>query len=202
MRNILKVILNTICLLIVSPLSLSVRFISAERSPSVLFTLSCHIFSLLPGVIGVYLRRGFYRVALPSCGSDVSIGFGTILALRGTHIGRDCYIGTNCTIGLANIGESVLIGSNVDLIGSPQLHNVSRIDVPIKKQDGDTRVVDVGDASWIGNSAVILANVGQECVVGAGSVVSKDCEDWGIYVGNPARRIRDRRESQTEKPDE
>jgi len=46
----------------------------------------------------------------------------------------------------------------------------------------------------IGANTVVLPNVtiGEGCAVGAGSVVTKDLEPWGIYIGSPARRVRDR----------
>ena len=46
----------------------------------------------------------------------------------------------------------------------------------------------------IGSNTVVLPNVtvGEGCAVGAGSVVTRDLEPWGIYVGSPARRVRDR----------
>ena len=175
------------------PLSLPARFLASPDKPSWLFTILCHSLSLVPGIVGVLVRRGFYVIALRGCARDVSIGFGTTFAVRGTTIGKNTYIGNFCSIGLASIGSDVLIGSNVDLIGSPRLHDFSRTDVPIKSQGGEIAYVNVGDGCWIGNSSVILADVGSECVVGAGAVLAEAAENWGIYVGNPARKVRDRR---------
>ena len=44
----------------------------------------------------------------------------------------------------------------------------------------------------MGGNVTILAGVtiGRGCVIGAGSVVTKDVEEYGIVVGNPARMIR------------
>ena len=43
----------------------------------------------------------------------------------------------------------------------------------------------------IGGGAIILPGVeiGEECEIGAGSVVTKDCKAYGRYVGNPARKV-------------
>ncbi|WP_249354641.1 DapH/DapD/GlmU-related protein [Rhodococcus sp. USK13] len=51
----------------------------------------------------------------------------------------------------------------------------------------------VGDGCWIGAGAIILpgVTVGEGCVVGAGAVVTRDCSPNGLYVGSPARRVRD-----------
>jgi len=46
----------------------------------------------------------------------------------------------------------------------------------------------------IGTNAVVLPGVtiGEGCAIGACSLITKDCEPWGIYVGVPARRIKER----------
>jgi len=52
--------------------------------------------------------------------------------------------------------------------------------------------ITIGDDCWIGGNVTILAGVkiGNGCVVGAGSVVTKDIEDYSVVVGNPARLIK------------
>lgn len=56
-----------------------------------------------------------------------------------------------------------------------------------------SKAVRIGDGCWIGSRAVILPGVtiGAGCVVGAGSIVTRDCAANGVYVGSPARRMRD-----------
>jgi acetyltransferase-like isoleucine patch superfamily enzyme len=51
----------------------------------------------------------------------------------------------------------------------------------------------VGDRCWIGARATILPGVtiGDDVVVAAGAVVTKDCASSGVYAGVPARRLRD-----------
>jgi sugar O-acyltransferase (sialic acid O-acetyltransferase NeuD family) len=57
--------------------------------------------------------------------------------------------------------------------------------------------VHLGARAWIGTGAAVnqgtenaKLRVGPDVVVGSGAVVVKDCEDGGVYVGVPARRIR------------
>ncbi|MCA9414342.1 MAG: acyltransferase [Candidatus Omnitrophica bacterium] len=47
---------------------------------------------------------------------------------------------------------------------------------------------------WIAANSTITANtlIAKGCVIGANSVVTKDTEPMGLYVGAPARRIRNR----------
>ena len=49
---------------------------------------------------------------------------------------------------------------------------IARLDVPIQSQHVQYTRVRIGRNSWVGNSAVVMADVGADCVVGAGSVKS------------------------------
>jgi len=51
----------------------------------------------------------------------------------------------------------------------------------------------VGNDVYIGARCVIMpVNIGEGCVIGAGSFVNRDLEPWGIYVGSPAKRVAER----------
>ena len=65
--------------------------------------------------------------------------------------------------------------------------------------DGQKRVtkpmpVSIGNDVWIGDGATVFGGVtiGHGCVIGAKSLVTKDCVPYGIYAGTPARLIRTR----------
>ncbi|MBI5838112.1 MAG: acyltransferase [Candidatus Eisenbacteria bacterium] len=60
--------------------------------------------------------------------------------------------------------------------------------------------VRVGRHAIVGANSVILPGVtlGEGCVVGAGSLVTKDCEPWTVYVGTPARPMKARRRDRIE----
>lgn len=53
--------------------------------------------------------------------------------------------------------------------------------------------ITIGDGTWIGVNVIVQPGVtiGEGCIIGAGSVVTGDCEPNGFYAGTPARRIRD-----------
>ena len=74
-------------------------------------------------------------------------------------------------------------------------HHYTDLTQPIVDQGWESRPVEVGSGSWIGMGVVILPGVriGEECVVGAGSVVAKDLEDYCVAVGAPAKPIKSRR---------
>jgi galactoside O-acetyltransferase len=51
----------------------------------------------------------------------------------------------------------------------------------------------IGNDVYIGARCVIMpVTIGEGAVIGAGSLVTHDCEPWGIYVGNPARKVGER----------
>src|SRR3954469_20475325 len=100
------------------------------------FSACSELLSLVPGAAGVYLRRGFYRMALDSCPPDCHIGFGTTVAHPEVRIGRGVYIGSRCTVGKAVIGDDVVIGSNVDILSGRRQHHFEALDRPILDQGG------------------------------------------------------------------
>ena len=55
----------------------------------------------------------------------------------------------------------------------------------------------IGEGTWVGSAAVVMADVGRHCVIGAGAVVTRPLPDYSVAVGVPARVIRSRRRSAT-----
>ena len=53
--------------------------------------------------------------------------------------------------------------------------------------------ITIGKNVWLGGGVIILAGVdiGDNAVIGAGSVVTKNVDKKSLYAGNPARKIRD-----------
>ena len=73
------------------------------------------------------------------------------------------------------------------------IHGTDDVDVPIREQPGVRTLVRIGEGTWIGGAAVVMADVGRHCVIGAGSVVTKPIPDYSVAAGVPARVIRLRR---------
>ena len=75
-------------------------------------------------------------------------------------------------------------------------HNMDDPDRPIVDQGWkDTPPVRIGADCWVGMGVCILPGVqiGDGCVIGAGSVVARDLEPYSIAMGNPAKATRSRR---------
>jgi len=128
------------------------------------------------------------------CDKDCAILFGTIFSQADTEIGKGVYIGPNCNIGRCKIEDYCTLGSGVHIMSGRQQHNFDDLDTPIQDQGGIFEKVLIGEDTWIGNCALIMANVGKKCIIGAGAVVTKDVEDFSIAAGNPAKVIRKRNE--------
>lgn len=187
----LKRITNAAALVAVSPAVLTFHFFNWLRPDAVDATTQGYsqCFSLIPGVIGVILRRAFYRQILSTCARDCTVSFGTIVATRDIVIGEGTYIGAHCNIGHVVIGRDVLIGSNVTVLSGKHQHTFSRLDIPIRFQGGRYDSVRIGDDVWIGNAAVVMADIGDHSVIAAGAVVVHPVLARTVVAGNPARVI-------------
>jgi len=146
-----------------------------------------HLMSLVPGITGSYIRRAFYRLVLSTCGRDVWISFGTVFSHPTAQLDDNVYVGVGCMLGDVTLERDVLVGSNVSIINGRRQHGTERLDIPVREQPGDYPRIIIGRDTWIGDRAVVSANVGRHCLIGAGSVVTKPVPDFAIVVGNPAR---------------
>ena len=190
MRRLAIRIVETVATFLVLPAYLLYQLgrfaIGAERA----FPGRSQALSLLPGLTGVYLRRSFYRLVLTRCERGTSIGFGTVFSHPRAEIGRNVYTGCYCSLGDVNLGDDVLLGSHVSIINGGGQHGIDRLDVPIRAQPGTFPKITIGCDTWIGEGSTVLANVGDHCVIGAGSVVTKPVPDYAIALGSPARVVR------------
>jgi len=182
----LRNILVTVAILLTLPLWLAVRITSCLQMSDDVFLTCSQIISVVPGTLGVFLRRGFYCMTLEQCVRDCSIGCATWFSHPQARIGSSVYIGGRCTIGMCDIGDDVLIGSNVDILSGRHQHRSDDLDKPRREQGGSFTKVRIGHNAWIGNSAVVMADVGDGSVIGAGSVVVKPVPACSVAVGNPA----------------
>jgi acetyltransferase-like isoleucine patch superfamily enzyme len=88
------------------------------------------------------------------------------------------------------IGNDVLISPNVTI--TSHQHTYEDASVPMRMQPAEFKKVVIEDNVWIGSNAVILPGVKVGCgaIIGAGAVVTKDVESFGIVAGIPATLYR------------
>jgi virginiamycin A acetyltransferase len=194
MKNMLRECAVFIAVVLTSPCWLLARLHQPLTGGARAFSTCAELLSLCPGRPGVYLRRAFYFMTLEFCAADCHIGFGTTFAHPQARIGRGVYIGNRCTLGMVTIADHATIGSNVDVLSGRRQHAFANLDTPIQEQGGTFERVRLGRNCWIGNSSVVMADVGDDCVIGAGSVVVKPIPPRSVAVGNPAtvKKKRDR----------
>ena len=127
-----------------------------------------------------FLRDGDNYIRFPhisgvQIGDNVSIGACSTVErgiLTNTIIGEDVKIDDLCQIGHGVVlGKQVRVAAGTILCGRVQ----------------------VGEGTWISPKVTIIqgAKVGKRCLIGIGANLLTDAGDNGVYVGNPARRIRD-----------
>ena len=107
-------------------------------------------------------------------------------------IGNNTYINYNCCFldsAKVTIGDYVYMGPNCNIF--TPCHPI-HYELRKEKVTEYALPVTVGSHSWIGGDVVITPGVtiGENCVIGAGSVVTKDIPDNSIAVGNPCKVIR------------
>jgi virginiamycin A acetyltransferase len=195
MKESVKSLVRILVLLLVSPL-IAAHLIARGLNLQDTFSALSQWISLIPGNVGSYFRIAFYRFALNHCDVDCKIGFLTIFSHADTNIEQGVYIGAQCNIGKCRIGRDTMIASGVHIMSGNRQHRTDDLDTPMQQQGGEFTKTDIGEDCWIGNGALVMANVGRKSIIGAGSVVTQDIPDYSIAVGNPARVIRSRKPDQ------
>lgn len=97
---------------------------------------------------------------------------------------------TILSAGKLRIGHDTFIGSHVLITN--ENHGIVPGEISYGLQALTTSPVEIGHHCWIGDHSVILPGVtiGEYCVIGAGSVVTKSIPPFCIAVGNPARIVK------------
>lgn len=120
------------------------------------------------------------------------------------YFGNNCEVNMNCTFlddNVIRIGDNALIAPNVQIYTAFHPTNArDRFGEP--KEDGSfefcktqTAPVVIGNNVWIGGGAIIMPGVtiGDNVVIVAGSVVTKDIPDNSVAYGSPCRVVRENR---------
>ena len=172
MKEFLKAAARAAATVAVAPQLVSYRIRAAIVGPDRALEGSTQLLSLVPGLLGQYLRRAFLsHVLAGGCASSAAIEFGTLFSQAGSRIDEGVYIGPRCHLGLVHLEANVLLAAGVHVPSGAHTHGTD-LSSPIREQPGRLRRVRIGAGSWIGSNAVVIADVGRDTIVGAGAVVT------------------------------
>src|SRR3989304_10486110 len=159
-------------------------------------------YKIEPVIIGdnVTIRSGSVIYAGCIIGNNSHIGHNVVLR-EFTRIGKNSSIGsgvicegytsigdyttvhaqTHLTAKLS-IGDYVFIGPNVTTMNDKRIRYYRS-----EMKDSEDQGPIIGDGVAIGGGGVILPKVKLDmgCIIGAGSIVTKDCERFRVYIGSP-----------------
>jgi maltose O-acetyltransferase len=173
----------------------------ARRGPGPLRASAYHAVDVLRWMVRVWpatsfllpvsARRCLLRLAGLRIGAQVTglkqCGFQT----KRVSIGDGSFVNAGCWFegaGSVDIGRDAFLGPQVMILTSVhEIDEDGQVDrMPVAGQ------VRVGDRCWLGARALIMPGVtiGEGTIIGAGAVVTRDCEPGAVYVGVPARRVR------------
>jgi len=153
-------------------------------------------------IVGNNITIGDYVKIMPGTmiGNDTII-MDYVKLMPGTVVGNNCklddYVNTSGYVDIGNdvrIKRCSMIGQAVKIEDGAWIGSgitTTRLKNPLDKNCKEEWIF-IKKGAMIGSKALLLAGttIGEGAVVGAGSVVSKDCEPNGIYIGNPAKLYR------------
>jgi virginiamycin A acetyltransferase len=186
-RRFFKRLAFVACFTAVCPMILAAWGEKRASKGEAVFVGFGQLLSLIPGLVGIYMRGAYYYGTLDGCSWQVHVGFGTIFTHRSASLGEFVSMGSYCVIGHARIGNHVMMASRISIPSGRRQHldESGRLS---SEPRFDT--VEVGAGSWVGEGAIIMADVGENCIVSAGAVVVNNMPPTSLLAGNPAVVVR------------
>lgn len=148
-------------------------------------------------------RASFYGAERIAVGDSVRIDDYCVIAagIGGICIGNHVHIAVHCSLigaGKITLSDFSGLSSRISIYSSSDDYTGATMTNPTVPSEytGVTHAdVFLGKHVIVGSGSVILPGVTLEegVAVGALSLVTKHCEAFGIYAGNPARRVKERK---------
>jgi len=157
-------------------------------------------FKFLGENVKISSKAAIYNADLIEIGDNSRIDDFCVISGKVT-IGRNVHVAPHCLIAGGDLGVTledfsglayfVQVFSQSDDYSGRTMTNPT---VPANFKEEKKSPVHIGRHVIVGASSIIFpgVTVSEGCSVGAMSLVHKNTEPWGIYVGNPARRVKSR----------
>lgn len=107
-------------------------------------------------------------------------------------IGKGSIVGDGCQLDGRN---GIIIGSNVNISTGVYIYTEQHdVNDPYFESGNSGGCVVIGDRAWLSSRTTVLPKVcvGKGAVLASGALASKDLQEFGIYVGIPARKVGER----------
>ena len=195
MNESLKSVARGLAFVAISPMLLWFVVKRAVLGPDRALQGSAQALALVPGLPGQYVRRAFLSVAIARCAPTSVVEFGVTFSAVGRAARRQ-RLRRPVLQSRPRAPRTRRAGRRRRAHPERRRHACDGA-----RRHGDSRAgrharaVRVGQGTWIGNGAIVMADIGRDCVIGAGAVVTTAIPDRSVAVGVPARVIRVRGES-------
>lgn len=143
------------------------------------------------------LRVRLLRAAGLKLPDNVIIASGVDFKSNRVSVGEGTLINRNCSFYTSEAGKDlgkVIIGKKVHIGPDSKFVCFTHEIGSCEERAGNVKQGDIliGDGAWLGCNCTVLpgTTIGKGCVIGAGALVNKDCDDNCVYAGVPARKIR------------
>ena len=126
------------------------------------------------------------------CAHSAMLSYGIDFETSNVEIGDRSLINKGCKFYVGKDNDAhIVIGNGVYIAADTILNAIGHEIGDSSQRPGKqfSKSIIVGDGTWIGCGSIILGGVsiGPGCVIAAGSVVTKDCEENCLYAGVPAK---------------
>ena len=137
-----------------------------------------------------HIRNFFGKRIIKNAGININIEHGSCFTPE-LSLGDYSGIGVHCELyGEITIGKKVMMGPEVVFYTQNHKHDLN---VPFMEQGYEKMPISIGDNVWIGRRVMFMpgSSLGNNVVVAAGSVVTKQFPDNVLVAGIPAKVIRE-----------
>lgn len=187
MRKLLKETVVYLCMLLIFPCIFLAWAEKKLGEKEEVFSFFAQFFSLIPGKTGSYIRVAYYKGTLKQGTTNFFMAFGSFFSHRNVVLEDNVNIGAYCIIGCTHIGRDVMLASKASVPSGKDQHVAENGGVSRKL---NLQVVKIGERTWVGEGAIVMNDVGDDCVVSAGTVVTKIIPSKTMAIGNPCRILK------------